>query len=160
MGRRSPLEAVVEGCSYHRDVRRSAAGVLARLSRRIQRHLPGRAGVLAYHRIGHPGCDPWHLAVSPIHFDEQLGVLQRLGRITPLAELIGLSVVRRLPHVRPQFAVTFDDGYVDNLRDAVPTLERHGAAATVFIASGLLDQPSYWWDVLAEWAFGSGCAST
>ena len=34
-------------------------------------------------------------------------------------------------------------------------LERHDAPATVFIATGMLDEPSFWWDVLSELAFGS-----
>jgi peptidoglycan/xylan/chitin deacetylase (PgdA/CDA1 family) len=144
------------GGGYHLDVRRLADSVLARTTRWIERHLPGRAGVLAYHRIGDTRWDPWQLSVSTAHFDDHLSVLQRLGRVLPLVDVLGSSALRRARSGVRQFAITFDDGYADNLRDALPALERHGAAATVFIAPGLLDQPSYWWDVLAEWSFGAG----
>ena len=39
------------------------------------------------------------------------------------------------------------------------SLERHDAPATVFIATGMLDEPSFWWDVLSELAFGSDVPS-
>jgi peptidoglycan/xylan/chitin deacetylase (PgdA/CDA1 family) len=137
-------------------VRRWEAGVLARPARWIEQHLPGRAGVLAYHRIGETRFDPWRLAVSVEHFDDHLAVMQRVGKVVPLVDVLESSTLRRVLQRTPQFAVTFDDGYVDNLSDALPALERHRAAATVFIAPGLLDQPSYWWDVLVELAFGTG----
>lgn len=46
-------------------------------------------------------------------------------------------------------ALTFDDGYLDNLLDALPLLERHEIPATVFIATGLVDSGTPWWDRLA-----------
>jgi peptidoglycan/xylan/chitin deacetylase (PgdA/CDA1 family) len=110
--------------------------------------------VLAYHRVAEPVHDPWALAVTPRHFDEQLGVLHELGRIERLDVVLDRRPRARLRQ-RPTFAVTFDDGYVDNLLDAVAALERHDAPATVFIATGMLDQPSFWWDVLADLTFGS-----
>jgi peptidoglycan/xylan/chitin deacetylase (PgdA/CDA1 family) len=111
--------------------------------------------VLAYHRIGNSGFDPWQLTVSVEHFDEHLAVMQRIGSVVPLFDVLECSTLRRVRQRMPEFAVTFDDGYADNLSHALPVLERHRAAATVFIAPGLVDQPSYWWDVLAELAFGT-----
>jgi peptidoglycan/xylan/chitin deacetylase (PgdA/CDA1 family) len=131
--------------------------VVRTLGGRVRRRLPGRAAVLGYHRVATVRRDPWHLAVSPEHFDEQLAVLGRVGQVGALGEVLDESAWRRVGRTGPRFAITFDDGYVDNLLAAVPVLERHAAPATVFIAPGLLDQPSYWWDVLAEWALDRGC---
>jgi peptidoglycan/xylan/chitin deacetylase (PgdA/CDA1 family) len=46
-------------------------------------------------------------------------------------------------------ALTFDDGYEDNLRIAVPLLQRYQAPATFFLTTAGLAHPAeYWWDTL------------
>ena len=42
--------------------------------------------------------------------------------------------------------ITFDDGYADNADLALPILQRHGVAATFFIATGFLDGGCMWND--------------
>jgi peptidoglycan/xylan/chitin deacetylase (PgdA/CDA1 family) len=115
--------------------------------------------VLAYHRVATPAHDPWALSVTPEHFDEHMALLRELGRVDRLDDALGTSKLARCGRGRPTFAITFDDGYVDNLVVAVAVLERHDVPATVFIATGMLDQPWFWWDVLAELALGSGISA-
>ena len=56
---------------------------------------------------------------------------------------------RRLPE--RAVAVTFDDGYADNLEIAAPILAEHGIPATLFVATGLVDADGPpWWDRLAS----------
>ena len=55
--------------------------------------------------------------------------------------------------LRPTFVITFDDGYADNLRAALPVLERHDCPVTLFITTGVLDADVLWWDGLASVAF-------
>ena len=45
--------------------------------------------------------------------------------------------------------VTFDDGYLDVLQNAVPILERYQIPATIFVVTGNLGEP-FWWDRLAD----------
>jgi peptidoglycan/xylan/chitin deacetylase (PgdA/CDA1 family) len=98
-----------------------------------------RALVLLYHRVAEPERDPQLLAVSPAHFEEHLHVLASRGGAVPLRELRGR---------RSGVAITFDDGYADNL-PAAERLAAAGLPATVFVAAGLLGETP-WWDELAE----------
>jgi len=83
---------------------------------------------LLYHRVNQWTPDPWTLCVSPVHFAEQMEVV---SRFTP----------------RP--IVTFDDGYADNLYQALPILERFDVVGRFFVASGMLGLSSeMWWDAL------------
>jgi peptidoglycan/xylan/chitin deacetylase (PgdA/CDA1 family) len=56
---------------------------------------------------------------------------------------------RRLPD--RAVAVTFDDGYADNLEVAAPILLEHGIPATLFVTTDLIDSGALpWWDELAS----------
>jgi peptidoglycan/xylan/chitin deacetylase (PgdA/CDA1 family) len=48
-------------------------------------------------------------------------------------------------------AVTFDDGYADNLTAAGPRLEAAGVPATIFVVAGALGRArEFWWDEIAR----------
>ncbi|HMQ29575.1 MAG TPA: polysaccharide deacetylase family protein [Chloroflexaceae bacterium] len=121
------------------------------------RHVAGRARrlfapgalILVYHRVADVTLDPWSLAVSPARFAEQMEVLARVARPMPLPGLVAALREGRVP---PRaVAVTFDDGYLDNLLHAWPALERHEVPATVFIVTGQVGgDRAFWWDELAE----------
>ncbi|RJG45456.1 polysaccharide deacetylase family protein [Mesorhizobium sp. DCY119] len=51
-----------------------------------------------------------------------------------------------------QFAtLTADDGYRDNLTEALPVLERHGVPITIYIAPALIDGTvDLWWEVIDD----------
>jgi peptidoglycan/xylan/chitin deacetylase (PgdA/CDA1 family) len=107
----------------------------------------GAIAILLYHRVAELESDPQRLAVTPAHFEEHLRVLR--GTCTPieLADVPRLLRAARLPK-RP-VAITFDDGYRDNLHEAKPLLERDGVPATVFVASGYVGRErEFWWDEL------------
>jgi peptidoglycan/xylan/chitin deacetylase (PgdA/CDA1 family) len=110
------------------------------------RFLPG-AIILAYHRVADLASDPQLLCVTPEHFAEHLEVLREKGYPIRLQEL-GLSLRDRKKLPRGT-AVTFDDGYADNLINAKPILERYDVPATVFVTAGYVDQQrDFWWDEL------------
>jgi peptidoglycan/xylan/chitin deacetylase (PgdA/CDA1 family) len=105
--------------------------------------------ILMYHRIADEPVDYWGLAVSPEHFEEQLAVLRSRRRPLPLSQFVEELVTGTL--ARDAVAVTFDDGYVDNLDAGLPRLEAADVPATVFLATGFIDRcEPFWWDELAR----------
>lgn len=103
--------------------------------------------ILAWHNIAPT---PF-FAGNPRAFERQLRLARRLGTPVSLAAAVGaLREGRPLP--RRAFAVTFDDGYRDNLDVAAPILGRLGIPATFFLVPGYLDRGvRCWWEAVA-WA--------
>jgi peptidoglycan/xylan/chitin deacetylase (PgdA/CDA1 family) len=128
--------------------------------RRARRAATGAAGngacvVLYYHRVASPLGDPWQLSVAPDSFDRQLEFLQAETRVLPLQELVDAAGRGKLPD--RAVAITFDDGYFDNLDLALPILERRAVPATFYIATGLTGVPGPpWWDEIADLMLGAG----
>jgi peptidoglycan/xylan/chitin deacetylase (PgdA/CDA1 family) len=110
--------------------------------------------VLCYHRVAQDRPDPFELCVSPEHFAEHLDVISAVGRPVPLAQLAP-EAQRHAGRGRPLIAVTFDDGYADNLYAAKPLLEAADVPATAFIMSGAIGQArEFWWDELERTLLG------
>ncbi len=105
--------------------------------------------MLLYHRVAELSVDPQRLAVPPSLFAEQLAVIRQHGVPMTLDALVRGAEEGTLP--AGAVAVTFDDGYADNLEAAVPLLARHGVPATVFAAPGAADADrEFWWDELEK----------
>jgi peptidoglycan/xylan/chitin deacetylase (PgdA/CDA1 family) len=99
--------------------------------------------ILCYHRVAEGVEDPFHLCVHPENFAAQLEELVRTREPSTLSDL-------SMPSRRPRVVVTFDDGYRDNLDNALPIATAKGVPLTVFVTSGMLgDQKGFWWDRLA-----------
>jgi peptidoglycan/xylan/chitin deacetylase (PgdA/CDA1 family) len=108
-----------------------------------------KAMILVYHRVAEATVDPWALNVSPVHFAQQLQVLNTIAHPVSLRQLVSARSDRELPP-KP-VCVTFDDGYADNLYAAKPALETYRVPGTVFITPGYLGFPeNLWWDELAK----------
>jgi len=101
--------------------------------------------VLMYHRVTVTDLDPHNLTVSPTHFREHLSVLRKLTSPRHLME-----IVDNWSDSDNGVAVTFDDGYADNLFEALPALETEEIPATIFVATGVLDKEAFWVDRLAR----------
>jgi len=110
--------------------------------------------ILTFHRVqpGHidqrsPNA---HLVVEPDFLHDVIRMLEARG-----VEIVSMDEVRRRilkPQDYQRFAaLTFDDGYKDNLEHALPVLEACSVPATLFIAPGLIDgTASLWWSGLGE----------
>jgi peptidoglycan/xylan/chitin deacetylase (PgdA/CDA1 family) len=79
---------------------------------------------------------PGDIDISPRRFAQQLRWLSRTGRVVTLEET--LNEARR-----GAIALTFDDGYRDNLTVALPLLEEYGVPMTLFVVAGFVDSDGY-----------------
>jgi peptidoglycan/xylan/chitin deacetylase (PgdA/CDA1 family) len=105
--------------------------------------------ILMYHRVASTVVDPWQINVSPENFAGHIKALVEAAEVVPLQELP--ASLRKKRRSRPVAAVTFDDGYLDNLTVAKPVLDASDIPATIFVATGWLDDPRpMWWDRLAH----------
>lgn len=120
----------------------------------LRRRLEPRGVILGYHRVAHLTSDPWGIAVHPKHFAEHMEVLRRHYIVLPVQEFLKRITSVTLPD--RAVAITFDDGYADNLHQALPVLERYRFPATMFLSTGQLDAPhEYWWDALEASVLGA-----
>ena len=88
--------------------------------------------ILMYHMIREPvhGATFNSLRVSPAMFEQQLNYLSENGwTFFTMSELI------KNKHALPEksVALTFDDGYADNLLNALPILKHYQAKATIYL---------------------------
>ncbi len=121
---------------------RSGIAALARLG--------GKSGlmVLIYHRVL-PEPDPMLPDVpDAAMFAMQMATISRYFRVAPLQQ--ALDDLRQGRLSVPTVAVTFDDGYADNLETALPVLQRFDVPATVFVAPGFLDGGLMFNDAITE----------
>ena len=115
------------------------AGALGRFRVHIRPSDAPEGLVLLYHRIADVDDDPLGLAVTPAHFAEQLEVLH--GRT-----LVPLEAIATNGAPRGAIAVTFDDGYADNI-----ALKDAGIPVTLFVATGHVEeQRGFWWDAVTQ----------
>jgi peptidoglycan/xylan/chitin deacetylase (PgdA/CDA1 family) len=98
--------------------------------------------ILCYHRVAEGVEDPFHLCVRPDNFAAHLEEISRAREPSTLADV-------SVPSHRPRVVVTLDDGYRDNLTNALPIAESKGIPITVFVTSGILGKHNgLWWDRL------------
>jgi peptidoglycan/xylan/chitin deacetylase (PgdA/CDA1 family) len=121
---------------------------LATTQVRVKSEVPTLGLILMYHRVTEIGLDPWSLAVTPRHFAEQMAALREIARPCELRQLS--RALQNHEEIDPlSVAVTFDDGYADNLHQAKPWLERYDISATIFVTSDYVgSNRDFWWDAL------------
>jgi hypothetical protein len=98
-----------------------------------RRRPPTFLTVLNYHRVDEPGSasetDKETVDATPLSFERQLGLLRR--HMTPIAMSDLRSYLEGESLPPNPVLVTLDDGYRDNLTNALPFVVRHGIRATL-----------------------------
>jgi peptidoglycan/xylan/chitin deacetylase (PgdA/CDA1 family) len=108
--------------------------------------------VLTYHRVhDDPKGQPFDSGVidaTSAEFDAQVGMLRHYFDVIGLEDVVRFLAGGRLP--KNPALITFDDGYLDCHRTALPILKKHGAKAAFFIATSFLNERRvFWWDRIA-----------
>lgn len=95
--------------------------------------------VLVYHRVTELADDPEMIAVSPDNFRRQLEFIKKRFLILNLAEEWNNLQ-------KPAVVITFDDGYADNMLQALPIMEEVGVPATFFVSTAYIGTDQlFWW---------------
>ena len=100
---------------------------------------PSAVPVLMYHQIAPPAETASRLAVRPYAWAEQVSFLYSRGYRTVTAAQLAGAVAGRCGLPGRPIALTFDDGYEDFHRRALPLLGEYGFTATLFVTTGWLE---------------------
>lgn len=95
--------------------------------------------VLMYHKVNDQRPNP--ITVPTAVFAEQMALLGELGYVVVSLDAVRDHYLRGAPLPAGAVLITFDDGYLDNLENALPILRTHGYPAVVFVPIGYLDGP-------------------
>jgi peptidoglycan/xylan/chitin deacetylase (PgdA/CDA1 family)/glycosyltransferase involved in cell wall biosynthesis len=113
-----------------------------------------RGMILLYHRIAALSPDAHNLCTDPEAFAGHMALIAERYHPVGLLDLVSQAKEGEL---RPgTVAVTFDDGYLDNLEIASPILVELGIPATFFINAVSEDVlPEGWWDTTERILLGN-----
>lgn len=102
--------------------------------------------VLMYHSIAPvpTGSRRRSIFVAARTFERQMALLSRLGY-----RAVGIGEAQQRLRAGQDdgsklCAITFDDGFMDNVTTALPILQRHGHKATCYVVSDRLGQTNHW----------------
>lgn len=119
---------------------------LAPLFARVRLTAPG-ATILMYHSISTPQLSRWidpYNSMPAKTFERQIKFLANHRQVVSIDRLV--SSLRQGKTVsRGTVAITFDDGYLDNLTVAAPILARYGLPATLYLTTDAIDQNKPQW---------------
>ncbi|OGB33421.1 MAG: polysaccharide deacetylase [Burkholderiales bacterium RIFCSPLOWO2_12_FULL_61_40] len=107
-----------------------------------------RLSILIFHRVPSQKDPLFPDEPDAGRFDQVLSWVARWLQVIPLDQAVSRLGNGTLP--TRAAAITFDDGYADNATHALPLLQRHGMAATFFVATSFLDGGRMWNDTIIE----------
>jgi len=132
---------------------KAVLGWIAFNSGLYRRFFRNRAVVVLFHRVDDRYRDN-PISCTRAEFAAYLRFFRRFFRVLTLEEL--LARLRDGRDLGGHVVITFDDGYLDNYRNAAPELLRHGLPACFFVATELIasERVPRWdaeWGISSEW---------
>src|SRR5690606_25845252 len=145
--RQSPMSSLLT--SARRRLAPAAKSLLLRTGgySALRMLVPSRQlAILRYHAIcgpeGHAYADP-AICVTPGAFEQHVRYLASRYTVLPLPEATQRLTSGR-PFPRNAVAITFDDGYADNL-EAARVLHKHGLVGTFYLTTDCLGDGQPFW---------------
>lgn len=127
-------------------------------ARSIERHHKNKIVILSGHRVSSAtheernGVLPLELetGIPSERFEELLHFIKEKMNPVSLEDIV--SFVNGKKDIPDRaVAVTLDDGYMDNYTNAFPLLKQYGIPATIFLATGFINNDvMFWWDRIGE----------
>ncbi|MEL7332682.1 MAG: polysaccharide deacetylase family protein [Cyanobacteria bacterium J06560_2] len=116
---------------------------------RVASQLTGQsvASILMYHSIPSPHEVPWldpRNCLSAACFDRHMKFLATRRHVVSVDELVAQLATGK-PIWRGTVAITFDDGYLNNLRVAAPILAKYDLPATLYLATAYVSAAKNQW---------------
>jgi peptidoglycan/xylan/chitin deacetylase (PgdA/CDA1 family) len=135
---------------------------LVGVSSRLSGGKLGGAIILMYHSVADGDArrfiDPRNQVPAAV-FEDQMAFLAKHRTAVSLSEILEVLQRGAVPPAGT-VAITFDDGYLDNLAIAAPILSRYRLPATLFLATGYVDRAQPQWIDQAYTMFARRSRST
>jgi len=133
---------------------------IASITNKVKYALSARsmAPVVIYHAVDHPNTNP--LTTGDIHnvypdiLYEQILLLKKHFTILSIDEMA--ERIKRKKLNSGTASITFDDGYVSVINNAVPILEDLDVPATIFLTTKLIQSNTFWRDKV-RYIINEGC---
>jgi peptidoglycan/xylan/chitin deacetylase (PgdA/CDA1 family) len=89
--------------------------------------------------------------ISTDYFEKQITYLVKNYHVISMDELI--DRVQKKKRIRRCVAITFDDGFKDNYKNAYPILRKHFIPATIFLTTGYIENQHAPWFIKLRYMF-------
>src|SRR5262249_3471328 len=99
--------------------------------------------ILCYHRVGTEGI-PYYCTLPAAQFEMQMRYLRQHYRVLSLAEMV-TEIQNPLAKPTQAVAVTFDDGYSDLYKYALPVLKKYEIPATIYLIADCIESGQVAW---------------
>ena len=121
----------------------------------LKPRMGGIGSILMLHRVENvkrkPFSPNFHLSASPEFLDRMILRLKTEGYDFISMDETAKRIVnpQDFKDAKPFLSVTLDDGYLDNLTNALPVFKRHQIPFTIYIAPGITEaKAALWWEDL------------
>ena len=122
--------------------------ILSILSVFIKKVSKNKLLILNYHRVQDKKDLFFDSDMDHLSFDWQMALISQY--LKPLILSDSIKKLENNELAAGSVVVTFDDGYKDNLIDALPILKKRKVPSTFFIATGFLNGGIMWNDIIIE----------